>query len=101
MFTIEALANIQQQVLQRASAGEQVYLVMSLSDGEGALVKAMDFPSPANGVVQFEIYQPEAKSKSVSIFVAPESIARVEVWNERPPGLDSMGPMGFDTAGNQ
>ncbi len=101
MFTVEALANIQERVQQRAAAGEQVYLVMSLTDGEGALVKAIDFPDPPNGVVQLEIYQPEAKSKSVSIFVAPESIARVEVWNERPPGIDAMGPMGFETAGRQ
>ena len=101
MFTVEALASIQAQLQQRSAAGEQVYLVMTLQDGEGALVKAIDFPDPPNGVVQFEIYQPEAKSKSVSIFVAPESINRVEVWNERPPGVDAIGPMGFERGGNQ
>ena len=101
MFTIEAIARIQEQLQSRAEAGEQVYFVMTLQDGEGALVKAVDFPDPPNGVVQFEIYQPEAKSKQVSIFVAPESISRVEVWNERPPGIDAMGPMGFETAPRQ
>lgn len=101
MFTVEALARIQEQLQRRAQAGEQVYFVMTLQDGEGALVKAVDFPDPPNGVVQFEIYQPEAKSKQVSIFVAPESIARVEIWNERPPGIDAMGPMGFQTLPGQ
>ena len=74
---------------------------MTLQDGEGALVKAVDFPEPPNGVVQFEIYQPEAKSKQVSIFVAPEAISRVEIWNEPPPGIDAMGPMGFEKAPRQ
>ena len=101
MFTVEALANIQYQLQQRAAAGEQVFLVMTLQDGEGALVRAIDFPDPPNGVVQFEIYQPEAKSKQVSIFVAPESIARVEVWNERPPGVEAIGPMGFQAGPGQ
>lgn len=101
MFTVEALADIQAQLLRRSAAGEQVYLLMALKDGDGALVKGMNFPDPPNGVVQFEIYQPEAKSKSVSIFVAPDSIARVEIWNERPPGADAMGPMGFQTIPGQ
>ena len=101
LFTIDAIARICQQVQQRTEDGEQLYLVVKLTDGEGALVKAIDFPAPPNEVVQFEIYMPEARSKSVSIFVSPESIARMEIWNEPPPGIESIGPMGFAGASQQ
>ena len=99
MVTIDALEKIQAQLQQKAAEQGQVFLVVKLVDGEGALVKSMDFPCPPNEVVKLEIYMPEAKNSVVSMYVAPESISRIEVWDQRPPGVDAMGPMGFEPAG--